>query len=794
MATEEEAKAKIEQLVSQFERLGAAARELNEANTKKDYIEPLFACLGWKVHDSNEVSAEERASGGRVDYAFKINGVSQFYLEAKPPRTGINRPEYVKQAITYTYNKGITWAVLTDFEELRVFNGQTGQPFLNFSYHEYATRFDDLWLLSREAFESNALSEKALQYGALPPRLRIEQRLYEQLRQWREELFTQVHLHNKQLTLDQVDEIIQRLFNRLIFIRTCEDRGIEERVLLSAVHEWRATGCREQLIEILQGIFRTFDGFYDSDLFRFHITDEVFIEASPIERIIKGLYELPKGIADYDFSVIDADVLGAVYEQYLGHVAVQAQRRVKEAQMRMEMGLPQDEVFELTAKKQKRKEHGIYYTPKFVVDYIVKNTVGRFIEEHSDNEIRNLKILDMACGSGSFLIRAYDELLSYHAYQREKAVVELDQWERLPVLTGNIFGVDIDMQAVEIARLNLLIRSLARREILPSLDRNIRRGNSLISGTDKELKRYFGKSWKDKRPFNWNEEFPEVLRNGGFDIIIGNPPYVGFQGFKEEKEYYRRNYEVCTGRFDLYLPFIEKGMKLLKDGGVLSFICPTNFMKRQHGVNLRKFLKEQCNILQIVDFQDQQVFDQALNYTGIFFFEKSKSSTDNALIYFPKSIGSECYTIKQEELQDRGWVFKDEISRKVLDRIGEQPINSLGDLTESISEGIVTGQNKVFLLPSDRACELGLEEELLKPAVQGKNIHRYFHDSVQKVVIYPYIGVGGNTEPIQEGELERRFPVTYEYLLSQRSNLAGREYFNKSTKAWYELWCERAYT
>ena len=159
--TAEEAKKNIENLIAQFERLGSAARKLNEANTKKDYIEPLFGCLGWDVYDSNEVTAEERASGGRVDYAFKLHGVSQFYLEAKPPRADLTKPEYAKQAITYAYNKGITWAVLTDFEGLQVFNAQTGRSFLNLSYHDYLTNFEDLWLLSRESFEKNALNEKA---------------------------------------------------------------------------------------------------------------------------------------------------------------------------------------------------------------------------------------------------------------------------------------------------------------------------------------------------------------------------------------------------------------------------------------------------------------------------------------------------------------------------------------------------------------------------------------------------------------------------------------------------------
>ncbi len=275
---------------------------------------------------------EVKAVAGRVDYVFKLHGVSQFYLEAKPLRAELTKSEYIKQAVTYAYNKGITWAVLTNFEGLRIYNAQTGRPFITLSCDNYLTSFDDLLLLSKESLERNALNERAEKYGALPPRLGIERQLYNQLRQWRETLFTQIYHYNSNLSYNQIDEVIQRLFNRLIFIRTCEDRGIEDRVLLGALHEWRSSGRKGELIEVLRRILRDFDGYYDSDLFALHLTDKVFIDSVTIEGIIDGLYEVRGGIANYDFSLIDADVLGTVYEQYLGHVATVVKQRAKEAQ------------------------------------------------------------------------------------------------------------------------------------------------------------------------------------------------------------------------------------------------------------------------------------------------------------------------------------------------------------------------------------------------------------------------------------------------------------------------------
>ena len=392
--TKEEAQREIGKLVAKYQNLTPAAiNKYTEADTRRVFIMPLFHALGWDVYSREEVAEEVKAATGRVDYVFKLQGVSQFYLEAKALRADLTKPEYIKQAITYAYNKGITWAVLTDFEGLQVYNAQTGRLFINLSYDDYRGDFDDLWLLSRESLESNVLNEKAEKYGALPPRLGIEQRLYNQLRQWREELFTQLYHYNPHLSFNQIDEVIQRLFNRLIFIRTCEDRRIEDKVLLGAVHEWHSSGRKGELVQSLRRIFRNFDGYYDSDLFAPHLVNQVFIESTTIEGIINGLYEIPGGMASYDFSLIDADVLGAVYEQYLGHVATVVKQRAKEAQARMDLGYPVEPAFELTAKKERRKEHGIYYTPRFITNYIVKETVGRFLKERSHNEILNVKIL-----------------------------------------------------------------------------------------------------------------------------------------------------------------------------------------------------------------------------------------------------------------------------------------------------------------------------------------------------------------------------------------------------------------
>ena len=386
------------------------------------------------------------------------------------------------------------------------------------------------------------------------------------MRAWREKLFNQIFLYNDKMGLktEDVDGIIQKLFHRLIFIRTAEDRGIEEKGLLALLHQWKSAGAKGRLIDALRQLFKEYDGYYDSELFDQKLNNlldnpDIFVDNEVIESIIVGLYEIPGSMANYNFNDIDADVLGAVYEQYLGHVAEVTKQIAKEAQVKMDLGI-RAESYTLTAKKERRKEHGIYYTPKIITDFIVKETVGRFLQENAGyaDKLHNLKILDPACGSGSFLIRAYDELLKYHAKELNKPLAKLDQWERLPILTNSIFGVDIDKQAVEITRLNLLLRSLAHREPLPFLGNNIRQGNSLISGTEAELQTYFGDNWLSKQPFNWQEEFSDVMAKGGFDIVIGNPPYIRQEQLTEYKPLWQKDFKCYDGARRYLRIFLRK--------------------------------------------------------------------------------------------------------------------------------------------------------------------------------------------------------------------------------------------
>lgn len=688
----EESRQKIAELVAKYEALSSKGiKSFNEANTKQGFILPLFAAMGWDVFDTNEVAMEEAASNKRVDFAFKINGVARFYLEAKPLKADLNNLDYIKQAITYAYSNGVTWAVLTNFEELRLLNAQKSTPFIQLAYKEYLSSFDKLWLLSREAVSADALSKEATQYGALPPLIPIEEKLFKQLRNWRGVLFNQLYHYNDWLKPEKRDEIIEKLFNRLIFIRTAEDRKLEERNLLAAINNWKSGGHKKgELTAALRDIFADYTNYYDSDLFKEHLLDseQLYIDEYVISDILNGLYEIPGGMADYDFSIIDADVLGRVYEQYLGYVAKIEQEKAKEKQVQLGLGFVAEKNYQMVEKKIHRKEQGIYYTPKFVTDFIVKETVGRFIQENEAdgyNKIRNMKILDPACGSGSFLIRAYDELLNYHARVRGKGANELAQQDRMPILTGNIFGVDLDRQAVEIARLNLLLRGLAKRDHLPPLTDNIKQGNSLISGTEKDLEGYFGNAWKEKHPFNWEYEFKDIMAGGGFDVVIGNPPYVSFglrgveKANKNEDSFLRNMYQSSEYKLSTYSLFLEKGIQLLKVDGYLGFILPDSFLLGRYFSKIRRLILDSCSIREILMFANDFWVGGTVGRPVIIILRKENPKDNEVRVKLCRSIGVSSFEIIQSFSYGQGYfenvkfnrfrLFFDDTSKKMAEKI-----------------------------------------------------------------------------------------------------------------------------
>ncbi|MBU1131134.1 N-6 DNA methylase [Patescibacteria group bacterium] len=612
--TKQEAKQQIAKLIEKYQRLvdTRKVKSYNEAQTRNEFIEPLFEFLGWdmrNLENPNEVTTEETVSKGRVDLAFRLNHIPVMFLEAKALKVDLDEWKWAEQAINYSWNKSVTWAILSDFEGIKVFNAEippkslSQNLFFELKWHEYLDRFDQLWLLSKESFEEKKLAEQAEKWGKLTKRKQVGEKLFEDLTTWRALLTKDFRKNNSNIDEDALDEGVQKVLDRLIFIRTAEDRKIEQNILLSLVREWESAGKKHNIFKRLNDGFRWFDDHYNSKLFSSHALENWKADDKVFETIIKGLYQTTDGYR-YDFSAISTDVLGGIYEQYLGYVQEKAQKDDK--------------------KKSKRKSQGIYYTPKYVVEYLIEQTLGEVLKKAKAKDIPNIKILDPACGSGSFLISAYDKMLE----AKTKLDKQTGLFDRFEILKNNIYGVDLDEQAIEIAQLNLLLRVLQQRTKLPTLSHNIRIGNSLVDGDMEKLQQYFDDVWREQKAFNWKQEFSEVFEHEGFSVIIGNPPYVFARGknFDDSaKKYFYENYKLANYQLNTYLLFIERAYNLLQEGGYFGFIVPNTWLTIDTFAPLRKFLLEEVGSLQIINIYDK-VFGDANVDTCLVIFKKGRRS------------------------------------------------------------------------------------------------------------------------------------------------------------------------
>ena len=554
------------------------------------------------------------------------------------------------------------------------------------------------------------------------------------------------------------------MLNRLIFIRTAEDREVEDNRLRSLVRVLKDKKQINRLDRELSELFHQFDETYNSELFARHFSEELQIPPTDLEQVIEGLYE--KNFTRYNFNALDADVLGTAYEQYLGHVIAE--------------GLDETHVEE---KRTKRKSQGIYYTPTFVTKYIVQQTVGKYLDERGYNPSHPPRVLDMACGSGSFLIEAFDVIDDFVARQRghaQKGEVDFyDRMRQLEVLQNCIFGVDKDKQAVEVARLNLLLRGLHSREKLPMLE-NIAHGDSLRSET-----------------FEIN--FAQIMKEGGVDVIIGNPPYVRQETLGEEfKAYAKHNFETYAGTADLYIYFIEQAHKLLKPDGYFRMIVSNKWMRSNYGKALREFLKRESQLVEIIDFGELPVFGEVLAYPVIIISQRTQTQKQN-FIYSPikpldfdsliEEVQSSRVNFDERALVGNIWSLTTSNAKDILDKLWEKSV-PLGEFVNNhIYYGIKTGYNEAFVIQRDVSDRLIAADpknaEIIKPFLMGRDVHEYRIDYENRYLLFTRRGIDIKNYPAVHKFLkqfkERLTPKPRDW---KGENWSGRK---PGLYQWYEI-------
>ena len=774
---------------------GYMRSEYQEAEVRKDFIDKFFKALGWDVdHDrqpnpfEQEVKVEktQMQQGARsqrfADYAFYLApefSVEKFFVEAKKPSVDLKNVDHYFQTIRYGWNAGCPVSVLTDFEQFHildcrfkpdlryVFNGHHKE----YSYADYQDqdKFSEIyWLFSREAVAAGNIDryaaqmpkpkgkvvQKALFRGTYQS---IDDSFLEYIDGVREELARAFKKANPELDSWQLTEATQKAIDRLVFIRFLEDKGIEPNDIVSRWSERGKSAWKGFIADS-----RQMDVKYNGVVFKKHfIDDSDFLGAD--EKLFADICSEVSALnTPYNFNYIPIHILGSIYERFLGKVVVATDKRVR-----------------IEEKPEVRKAGGVYYTPKYIVDYIVDNTIGKQIEGKAPKEIAEMHFADIACGSGSFLIGVYDCLLKYHSkYYAEKYKGRIDPidkrnedfgkverrdgvWiltlkQKQEILTNNIYGVDIDHQAVEVTQLSLFLKMLEdeslsstmKREwtlmgkVLPDLTKNIVCGNSLI-GNDIESGELFDLEVLQKiNPFDYEVAFPMIMRGGGFDAIVGNPPYRLVQPNDTEAtilNYYRDNYTRAEFKLDLFHLFVQKAIRSIKPKGLLGYIIPSSLLNNVYVENLRKWVMEKCLIKQIA-LTKEKVFADADVYTAVFLFENSTDKKSIAKNYIETATDLE--RVKENEsptyskvLQTRfnnieGTVWNILISESnapLLQKINSET-DTLGSIT-TINRGLITGDKTKFF--SDRKLT-----DKHVPILAGGDVFRYYSNPTSQFVLF----------------------------------------------------------
>jgi type I restriction-modification system DNA methylase subunit len=691
------------------------SQQYNETQVRREFIDPFFRLLGWDIENKNgyaeaykDVIHEDSIKIGGFtkapDYCFRIGGTRKFFVEAKKPGVNIkDDPIPAYQLRRYAWSSKLPLSILTDFEEFSVYDcrtkpSQKDSPTRGrikyITYKKYLDEWDYLCsTFSREAVLKGSFDRYVENNKLRKGTAEVDEAFLEEIENWRDILARNIALRNESLSNRELNYAVQATIDRIIFLRICGDRGIEPYEKLMSLQN--GTGIYSRLVSY----FKEADQKYNSGLFHFEkeegrespdeLTPRLEIDDEVLKRIIKNLY-YPE--SPYEFSVIPAEILGQVYEQFLGKVI----RLTPAHQAKVEY------------KPEVKKAGGVYYTPSYIVDYIVKNTVGKMLEDKTPATVggdthprkfndahlhQPLRILDPACGSGSFLLGAYEYLLRWYcdryieegpekfAKSREPALYQSKggEWklttsERKRILLNHIYGVDIDSQAVEVTKLSLLLKvlegesqesinnqlKLYKERVLPDLSNNIKCGNSLI-GSDfyegRQLNLFNDEEKYRINAFDWEEEFPEVFKdriekkdakpqNYGFDVVIGNPPYgMRLIYSEEEKKYFKEHYQSSEGSYENYFLFYEASLRFLKEKGKHGFIVPVTWLTIPSARSLRSYILNHFSIDRIV-------------WLPKLIFKKAKVNNMISIISNDGRKNVEVYIYNSEDLSAKSYIYK----------------------------------------------------------------------------------------------------------------------------------------
>lgn len=810
--------------------------EYNETQVRIDFVNPFFEALGWDVNNVSglpqhlrevvhEASVMVEENGiyktKKPDYSFRLGTETLFYLETKKPSVDItsdSRPAF--QLRRYGWSGNLKISVLTNYTDLYIYDC-TIRPMesddiktaliAHYSYTEYVEKFDEIYnLLSKEAVISGEFEKRFGSIRGAYRREPFDEYFLQQIRTWRDLLGKDIIFRNGSVDVETLNICVQRILNRIIFLRICEDRNLEKYETLKHI----------KTFEELKGLFSTADKKYNSGLFALLEEDRLLFSDDILLQIFRSLY-YPNN--SYEFSVVDPYIIGQIYELFLDE-------RLEKAGNENVVSVKKPEVVD---------SQGTVNTPKNFTDIIVEQTLSPLYTGKTLEEVQDYRVADICCGSGNFLLSAYEFIINFYIdyyrknmceeavrrgyiYQRPGSSNYLLAFKlRRKILVKNIWGVDIDPLAVEVTKFSLLLKALegttseeveayvkgASEKILPNLDSNIKNGNSLI---DSRFAKFMPSVYNDFqllsriKIFDWKTEFQGLK----FDAIVGNPPYIRVQNMvrysAEEYSFYRNGASgYITAECDLldkYYLFIERGMELLKDEGFLGYLVPHKFMNIQSGKELRGWLAKESYVRRIIHFGTYQVFKDRSTYTCILILSRKRQKRfeiafvdDWERFLVRHEADYESYPAMY--LSGNPWIFLPGRIKTYL-RQWKQRCVQLKELAD-IFVGVQTSADKIYIIHAVKEDEktvlfLGkdqvyrkIEKRILRKSVYDAKLNKYQKIEANSYIIYPYKLQNGKTVLIEKEELEKDYPLAYSYFSEFRDELDRRSMPGRTDENWF---------
>ena len=658
----------VVQLVRKFgeQREICTAGAASQTHVQIEFVDPLFRALGWDVDNSKgfslayrEVVREDAVRTERnkkaPDYSFRIDGQRKFFVEARKPPAGIGAdPGAVVQLRRYAWSARLPISVITDFEEFALYDGRPEPKpeddpavarLMFLSFAELPAEWDKLEsLISYRAVRGGSLEMLAETIRIKHGTSEVGSLFLAEIERWRRALAQDIAARNTSLTPGELNAAVQETIDRVVFLRIAEARGIEVSGQLQSLLS--GPGIYSELVKL----FRRAGQRYHSGLFNSRLTPALQVGDGALTGILRRLY-YPE--SPYEFSVLPAAILGQVYEQFLGRVIT------------LNGGHQPDVVL----KPEIPKAGGVYYTPVSIVDHIIDITLPPLLEGRSPQSVAGqdsssnchpLRVLDPSCGSGVFLLGAYDYLLRWYleAYTADGAERwasgrrprlqrgpggswELTAAERKDILLRHIYGVDIDPRAVEVTKLSLLLKVLEGEpeRVLPDLTGNIRCGNALIESDFCDHGPLFPDDGNQSHVniFDWRREFNRIFVSAdGFDAVIGNPPYLDSETMTRFipgwRDYCGTKYRAAAGNWDVFCVFIERALDLCRPGGYHSFIVPNKLGSASYARNIRAIIAGEYDLSRIRDYARVPLFPASV-YPIVYSVRKQERDDTVRVLY-----------------------------------------------------------------------------------------------------------------------------------------------------------------